>query len=77
MPRAVLIKPRKNVTFRIEEGLNAKYDSLLQDPTKQRSAYGKKSQIVETLMHRLLIAIKRDEDIITVRDLVNLVRRSG
>lgn len=77
MPRAVLTKPRKNVTFRIEEGLNAKYDILLQDPTKERSAYGKKSQIVETLLQRLLIAIKRDDDIINVHDLVNLVRRSG
>lgn len=70
MPARKLTKPTKAVTFRITEDLAAKLELLLLDPVANRTSYGKKSMIVETLLHRLIVAVQTNTSMISVADLL-------
>lgn len=73
MARRKLLNPTKAVTFRIDEALAINFELLLQDPLAGRSAYGKKSLIVEQLLARLINAAKIDNRSIEVGDLTDII----
>ncbi len=70
MARRKLTHPTKAVTFRISENLAAKFELLLLDPVANRSSYGKKSLIVESLLNKTIEAIKVGRKSIDIADLV-------
>jgi len=70
MARRKLLHPTKAVTFRISESLAAKFELLLLDPVANRSSYGKKSLIVESLLNKTIEAIKYGQDSIDIADIV-------
>ena len=69
MARRKLVNPTKAVTFRIDEGLASHYELLLLDPVANRTSYGKKSLIVESLLFRLIDAARNKQSTINVADL--------
>ena len=71
MARRKLVNPTKAVTFRIDENLAAQYELLLLDPVANRTAYGKKSMIVEALIRRLIDAARLGKTNIAVVDLTS------
>lgn len=71
MARRKLVNPTKAVTFRIDESLAAQYELLLHDPVANRTAYGKKSMIVEALLRRLIDAARSGNINISVADLTS------
>lgn len=70
MARRKLVRPTKPVTFRIDEALASYFELLLLDPVANRTAYGKKSLIIEALLGRLIEAAKKQSETIEVSDLV-------
>ena len=73
MARRKLLNPTKAVTFRIDEALAINFELLLQDPLAGRSAYGKKSLIVEQLLTRLIEAARLDATTVAVGDLTDII----
>lgn len=70
MARRKLVRPTKPVTFRIDEALASHFELLLLDPVANRTAYGKKSLIIEALLNRLIDAARSGSTTIEVSDLV-------
>ena len=69
MARRKLVHPTKPVTFRIDEALASQFELLLLDPVANRTAYGKKSLIIEALLSRLIESARQGQPTIEVADL--------
>ena len=72
MARRKLTTPTKAVTYRISISLASKFDLLLLDPVANRTAYGKKSLVVESLINKTIEAIKFGNTTIDITDLIHL-----
>lgn len=77
MARRKLTSPTKAVTYRISEHVASKFELLLLDPVANRTAYGKKSLIVESLINKTIEAIKLGKTEIDITDLISLFGGQG
>ena len=73
MARRKLLNPTKAVTIRIDQALAINFELQQQDPLAGRSAYGKKSLIVEQLLTRLIEAARLDATTVAVGDLTDII----